>query len=306
MEKPTTAERKPELPTFSWLELTTGFWEEFSRILNETRTEPDTTAPCSSEESPLKDKHRTYQAWKTGLKSLNSFIQMVSRHDNQESVSGSMVTFFELFTQIIGDSSENLLEFQSQLLNSISKIGEHTKAYNFDDMDQRIFESFRHLYENEFKKYLYIPKLGLSRFHLERISLLIDKFNIYHSHLNELIYLFFIPLEKTNRIMQAKIDELMKQKDFIEDSGALYNEWIKMLEGHYMHLLQSAEYIRILNNTIDSLTDYRNSKNEVLCLLLKELPIPTNNEMDDVYKELYMMKKEIKRLTTQLNLMNNR
>ncbi len=55
---------------------------------------------------------------------------------------------------------------------------------------------------------------------------------------------------------------------------------------------------------MDSLAEYRKSKTEVLYLFLKELPIPTNKEMDDVYKELYMMKKQIKEISGQLDQMN--
>lgn len=306
MANHTNSGNEPERVNFSWLELASGFWEEFSRIIGDPGSSPVEIEDDDSEENSLKDKYRTYKTWKTGLKNLTTFIEMITRQDNREAVSEAMVTFFEFLTQITGDSSENILEFQSQLLDSISRIGEHTRAYNFDDIDQHIFESFRKLYNTEFKKYLYIPKLGLPRFHIERISVLIDKYNIYYSYLNELIYLFFVPLEKTNRIMQSKIDEMMTQKDFAADSGRLYNEWIKMLEGHYMKLLQSGEYTGTLKNTINALADYRKSKNEVVCLFLKNLPIPTNREMDDIYKELYMMKKQIKELAHQLDQINSR
>ena len=306
MEHHTNAGQESESSTVSWMELTTEFWKEISKIINESGLLPDETQNHTFAENTFNEKFRTYNTWKTVFKNLNAFMQRMTSPDNQVAISESIMTFFEFLTQITGDSSENLLEFQSQLLSSISKIGEHTKAYNFDDIDQHIFESFRKLYENEFKKYLYAPKLGLPRFHIERISVLIDKFNIHYSFLNELIYLFFAPLEKTNLIMQARMDEMMQQKNFVEDSGALYNEWIKMLEGHYMTLLQSDEYMKTLKNTIDSLADYRKSKEDVICLFLKELPIPTNREMDDVYKELYMVKKQLKDLTNQMSRMNNR
>ncbi len=306
MEDPTIAGRESEHSAFSWLELATGFWDEVSKIITDTQIPTDKKNPLPSNEDSFKNRYRTYQIWKTGFKNINSFVQMMTRQDNREAVSESMVTFFELLTQITGDSSENLLEFQQHILNSISRVGEHTKAYNFDDLDHRIFESLRKLYEYEFQKYIYVPKLGLPRFYLERISALIDKFNIHYSYLSELIYLFFVPIEKTNRIIQAEIEEMMRHKDFVEDSDALYNEWVKMLEGHYMKLLQSAEYTEVLKKTIDSLSDYRKSKDEVLYLILKMLPIPTNKEMDDVYRELYMMKKQIRELTDQMNQLSNR
>ena len=306
MDHQTNSEKESDLSTFSWLELTTGFWKEVSKIINAPQSSLDDSQIQTSEADSFQEKFRTYNIWKTGLKNLNTFIQMISQPDNQKAVSESMVTFFEFLTQITGDSSENLLEFQSQVLNSISKIGEHTKAYNFDDIDQHIFESFRKLYENEFKKYLFTPKLGLPRFHIERISILIDKFNIFYSFLSELTYLFFAPLEKTNQIMLARIDEILKQKNFVEDPEAFYNEWIKMMEGHYMTLLQSAEYMKTLKSTIDSLADYRKSKEEMIYLLLKELPIPTNRELDDVYKELYMVKKQLRELSNQMSRMNSR
>ncbi len=178
MEHHANAGRESELTTFSWLELAMGFCEEVSKIINAAQSSLDKTEKDAPEENSFEDKYRTYKTWKTSLKNLNSFIQMMTRQDNREAISESMVTFFEFSSQVTGDSSENLLEFQSQLINSISRIGEHTKAYNFDDIDQHIFESFRKLYENEFKKYLYVPKLGLPRFHIERISALIDRFNI--------------------------------------------------------------------------------------------------------------------------------
>ncbi len=306
MTQPSNAGKESELSTFSWLELATGFWEEISRILNETQPALNDDAPLSPDANSFNGKFRTYKTWETGIKNLTSLIQMMTRQENQKAASDSMVTFFELLSQVTGDSSENLLEFQKQLLNSISKIGEHTKAYNFDDIDQHIFESSRKLYDSEFKKYLYVPKLGLSRFHLERIAVLIDKFNIHYSDLSELIYLFFVPLEKTSRIMHAKIDSMIKHKDFVENPGAFYNEWIKMLEGHYMKLLQSGEYTEVLKNTIDSLAEYRKSKDEVICQILKDIPIPTNKDMDDVYKELYMVKKQVKELARQLEQINNR
>ena len=84
------------------------------------------------------------------------------------------------------------------------------------------------------------------------------------------------------------------------DPAKLYNEWIKILEGNFMQLMKSQEYTNLLNALIRSLAEYKAVKNDVTNIALKELQIPTNKEMDEVYKELYVTKKKVKELTRRL------
>ena len=215
------------------------------------------------------------------------------------------MTFAEAMAHAAGDSLENFTEFQSQAVRNFAKINEHTKAYNFDDLDHDAFESFRKLYQSELQKYLQIPKIGLPREFHEHLSQLTDKSNIFSSYLLEFIYLFSLPFERTNRVMQKRIQHMLENGTFVEDSKQVYNDWIKSLEGNFMELLKSKEYTNVLDKTITSLAAYKSVKTNVVDVFLKEMQIPTSREMNDIYKELYQMKKKIKDLNLKIEKLQN-
>ncbi|MGB6012194.1 MAG: poly(R)-hydroxyalkanoic acid synthase subunit PhaE, partial [Desulfobacterales bacterium] len=125
----------------------------------------------------------------------------------------------------------------------------------------------------------------------------VDKFNIFQSNLTEFLRLLSLPMEKTFQVMQEKLTELADESNLPEDSKAYYQMWIKILEGHYMTLFQSFEYTKILNKTLHSMSEFSEAKKEFLQdTLLYMLPVPTQKEMDELYKEIYLLKKRIKEL----------
>jgi len=285
----------------SWMEIAQSFWQNIGGSQEETLSGIGLNfSSDTGEEGPDGEKYKTYKTWETTFSNFNSLLAMMMAPENQENLAKNFLAFSEGLTEATGESLENIAEFQSQMVRSFSKVGEHTKAYNFDDLDRSVFTSFRELYTTEFQKYLQMPKLGLPREFQERLSLLTDKSNLFSSYLIELFYLFSLPFEKTNRVMQQKIKQMLEKGEFSEDSKQTYNEWIKVLEGHFMELLKSAEYTEVLNNTITSLADYKSVKSDVTDIFLKELQIPTSRDMDEVYKDLYQMKKKISELSRQV------
>jgi class III poly(R)-hydroxyalkanoic acid synthase PhaE subunit len=285
----------------SWQEMAGTFWRDIAakreQTFNGTGLKFDFQPAGDAEDD---GKYKTYRTWETSVNNFTSLLKILTAPENQEAVSKGILTFSEAMAQAAGESLENFTEFQSQVVKSFAKVGEHTKAYNLDDFDHGAFESFRELYRSELQKYLYIPKIGLPREFHERVSQLVDKSNIFSSYLFELIYLFSLPFEKTNRVMQKKIKKMLDGGAVAEDSKQLYTDWIKVLEGHFMELLKSKEYTDVLNNTIISLAAYKDVKNEVSNVFLKEMGIPTGKDMDEVYKELYQLKKKIGELSRQV------
>lgn len=293
----------------TWIETSKNFWQLDARE-EKTVSEPDLNVNSDKKDTQgdASDKYddgsqyKTYRSWEAAVNNFTTFMRVMAEPENQKNLGNSLITFSEVMTQAAGDALENLTEFQGQVVNSFAKVNEHTKAYNFDDIDHSAFESFRELYRSEFQKYLNMPKIGLPREFHERLSNLADSSTLFNSYLTELLYLFSLPFEKTNRVMQEKISHKMEEGDFeyLKDSKKTYGEWIKTLEGNFTELLNSSEYTAVLNKTIVSLADCKNVRQEVMGGILKDLQIPTNKEMDDVYKDLYQMKKKIRQLTSQV------
>ena len=101
--------------------------------------------------------------------------------------------------------------------------------------------------------------------------------------------------------MQEKLSELTEAEKLPEDSRAVFQMWIKTLEGHYMTLFQSPEYTRTLNKTLDALASFSAAKKEVLQDAIRHsLPLPTQDEIDELYKEIYVLKKRVRKLEKKL------
>lgn len=289
----------------SWLDTANKFWKDIEKSRDDSLKWGDVNLKFSAEDETDDDKHKTYKAWETSVNNFTSFLKIMAAPENQEAMAKSSTAFVEALGQAAGESYENFLEFQGNLIQSLARTSEYTKSYNIEDLDHKVFESFRELYKNEWQKYLHVPKIGLPRELHQQMADLVDKSNIFHSYLAELFYLFSLPFEKTNYVTQQKIKEMLEQGEIDNEPAQFYNEWIKVLEGNFMQLLKSEEYTALLNNLISSLSEYKEIKNDLTNVCLKELQIPTNRDMDEVYKELYTMKKKVALLTKRLEKLEN-
>jgi hypothetical protein len=112
----------------------------------------------------------------------------------------------------------------------------------------------------------------------------------------EFIYLLYLPMKKSLREMQRMGPEGAELQDFKD----YYRHWLRSLEGHYMRLFKSPEFTRTLSLTLEALEDFTLAKQELLADSLALLNIPTRGEMDELCRELYGLKKQVKGLAKQV------
>ncbi len=168
---------------------------------------------------------------------------------------------------------------------------------NMAELMKQMTKSFYDAQGEDFRKILNVPQLGLNRYYQERFNKAIEKASDFQSALTEFLQLLMIPLEKAHYGVQEEIAKMEKEgKAAIKDSKALYQLWVQKLEDHYMALLRSDDYMNTLTETLNRLHDYRAARAEFFMDLLQNLPIPTNKEMDELYKDLYILKKRVKEL----------
>lgn len=167
----------------------------------------------------------------------------------------------------------------------------------FANLTQKMTKSWLELYEKEFGQILNMPQLGLTRGYQERVNQTIEKFIHYQRALTEFVQYLLIPMEKAYLEVQEEIKNLEEQgKITFKDAKPYYEMWIRILERDYMAVLKSDEYTEKLGNTMKALRDYRVMRMQFLTDVLQDLPIPTNKDMDEVYKDLYLLKKRVKEL----------
>lgn len=276
-----------------WMKASTDFWTSMLKAV--PASAPTFTAPDGGG-----IKNRYAESMEATLKRLQSASSALNDPEMADAVLKGLNTLPEFFMKIAKAGWEASARLQEKIVEKAGKIGQKTDAYQFENLDQGIFKAWREIYEEEFSQYLQIPQLGLNRYYQERLNHLLDQSNILNASLSGFLYLLYLPMEKSMKVFQDKIEDLSKEGNIPDKAKDYYKLWVKILEGHYMNLFKSPEYLASLREMTSQAEDYITAKNEVLQDILQSLPIPTNRDMDNIYKDLYLLKKRVKVLEKEL------
>jgi hypothetical protein len=170
----------------------------------------------------------------------------------------------------------------------------------YENLDQNISKACNEIFEQDFRRLLNLPHLCLAGLPQEGVIRATVAFNQFQAAMTEFINLLFLPVKNSLRTMGAAWVNGGKEK-FPEDFKEYYKRWLKILEGHYMTLFQSAEYIRTLTHTLHALEDFTLAKQELQSEAMAAMGLPTRREMDDLYREIYLLKKSVKAMARKLD-----
>jgi len=191
---------------------------------------------------------------------------------------------------------KGILALQSQWIERVGGLAAQTKAFRMQELDREAFKVWTEFYERELRKFLNMPQLGLTRLYQERASRVVDRFNLFQGSLSEFLCMIYAPVEKSLKVVQQEMEKLSAEGEFSEDFKDYYRKWIKVLEGHYMTLFNSPEYVETMCETLSAFEDFSVARREFLEDVVKTLPVPSQKDMDEVYLELLNIKKELRAL----------
>lgn len=282
---------------FEWLNMVTGMW---FNMLKAMPSNPETSAMTQTAV-----QNRFAQQLDANLNLLKSFSRMMSEPESASSISNSLSSLPEILLKMAKLGFDTAMQIQNHLVDKANKIGKRTEAYKFENLDQEVFKAFNEIYEKELRQYFKIPPLGLTRFYQERFNEMLDKYNIFETVLAEFLAVLYLPLEKSFKVFQEKLKQMAEEGNLPKEAKESYNIWIKILEGHYISLFRSKEYTDTLHRTLNTLEDFIIVRNRMLEDYLQLLPIVTQKEMEELYKEFYVLKKRVKELEKQFNISPN-
>lgn len=170
------------------------------------------------------------------------------------------------------------------------------EGFPFGGIDPGAFKAWTELYERETLNQFRMPPMGLTREHQERTNRVMEAFNRFQSAMTQFLYQTSLPMEKSLQAMREELSTTVKGEMPAEEFKALYRKWVGVLEEKYMVLLKSKEYIEAMNKAIDAFGEFKSAKSQWMEHYLKMMDVPTQREMDDVCKDLYNLKKEVKEL----------
>jgi polyhydroxyalkanoate synthase subunit PhaE len=278
----------------TWLEAAADFWSNLIQTA--------TLSPDGSKRAQNAAQNRFLEQWKTNLSFIKSFSQAMREPDSAPSTANSIDVLPKILLKMTKSGWDAGFQIQKHLLEKIAKIGKRTEAYNFDNMDEEVFKASTEIYEKELQQYFHIPPLGLTRYYQERFNELLDKNNLFETTLAEFFSILYLPMEKSFKVLQEKLQNMAQEGMLPKETKDHYAMWVKILEGHYMNLFKSKEYTNALHKTLSKMEDFILAKNEAMHDFLQLLPIPTNKEMDDLYKEFHLLKKRVKELEKQIKI----
>ena len=279
----------------AWMKASTDFWGSISEMWQTGETSRTSTASSESAQS------RPQELWASTLDMWQTMVSSLSEPETMGSVSRGITTLPEIAIKMAQTGWESFFHLQQQWLSGLGKVGERIEPFQFENLDRDVFRSWLEVYQKDFRQFLNIPQLGLTRVYQERLNRAVDKFNLFQLVGSEFLYLLYLPVEKSLQVMGEKLQKLSKEGNLSEDFKEHYNTWIKILEGHYMTLFRSPDYTQALSKALNAMEDFIVAKQEFLNDVLKAFPIPTSEDMDEVYKELYFLKKKVKGLERKLN-----
>ncbi|HUN55040.1 MAG TPA: poly(R)-hydroxyalkanoic acid synthase subunit PhaE [Smithella sp.] len=241
----------------------------------------------------------------TNINLLRSLSRMIREPESASAMANSFIALPEIFLKMANSGFEAALQIQNHLIEKAGKIGKSTQAYKFDNLDQEVFEALNNVYEKELRQYFKIPPLGPARFYQERFNEMLDKYNLFENMLAEFLSVLYLPMEKSFRVFQEKLEQLAEEGNFPRETKESYAIWIKILEGHYINLFKSSEYTDVLHRMLGQLEDFIAIRNKTMEDFLQLFPIVTDQDVDDLYKEFHLLKKRVKELEKQLGISPN-
>ena len=272
-----------------------GLWEPMTRVWQQAQEQ------TSRQDAAL---GRTQATWAATLKSWQNILSVTSEPAGMEALMSVMHLAPDIMLKFSKTGFQGFINLQEQFSSRIENMEASTESFNFDELDREFLNHQRKLYEKEFRQVLNMPQLGLSRFYQERMLAAIDKFNLFQNALNEFLHTLYLPIEKSYRTLMNNVAQLAENDDLPGDAKAYYQMWIKILERQYMTLYKSPEYTQTLGDTLNAMNSWLLARQEVLTDALKTMPMVTQSDMREQYKEIYELKKEIKSIKKQFRTAN--
>ena len=282
----------------SWLKAATDFWGPVMDMWSAASGKTDT--------STKQEGSRAKKQLESALRSWKAISSAMSEPETGKSIFEGIRTLPEIVLKMIQTGWDGYFKLQQQWYERLLRSGQSAEAYRFDNLDQDALSVWSEIYEKEFRPLLNIPQLGLTRVYQESANKALDQFNLFQAAIVEFLQILFLPMEKTSQVMQEKVAEMAEDGQLPDDPKMYYQMWIKILEGHYMTLLKSPEYTNIMHRTLGAFENFVAAKNEILQNFLQTLPVSTDKDMDELYQEIYLLKKRIREHEKMHEMENSR
>jgi hypothetical protein len=278
----------------AWIKWTMDFWDTMAQM------GPGLGGATRSGSQASQETAASGDPWLAALNLWQAFFSLLTEPGTITAVFQGIQAPSKIILRMAQAGWGGYFHLHQQWLEGWQGHGFSSGENGYENLDQDISEACNEIFEQDFRRLLNLPHLCLVGLPQETVNRTTEKFNQFQAAMAEFISLLYLPVKKSLRAMKG-IGGHGRQENPPEDFKEYYKGWLKILEGHYMTLFQSAEYIRTLTHTLNALEDFTLAKQELQSEAMSALGLPTRREMDDLYREIYLLKKSMKVMARKLD-----
>ena len=278
----------------SWIKWTMDFWDTMAHM------GPGLAAGGRSGGQASRETPASESPWLASLNLWQAFFSLLTEPGTVATVFQGIQAPSKIVLRMAQAGWGGYFSLHQQWLEGWQGAGSPAGLGGYENLDQDILASCNEIFEADFRRLLNLPHLCLTGLPQERVIQATATFKQFQAAMAAFIHLLYLPVKKSLRAMRG-VGGAGRQENPPEDFKEYYKGWLKILEGHYMTLFQSAEYTRTLAHTLHALEDFTVAKQELLSEAMAALGLPTRREMDDLYREIYLLKKSVKAMARKLD-----
>lgn len=145
-----------------------------------------------------------------------------------------------------------------------------------------------------------LPRVGISRDQMALVMHLFDAFVDLRKVTAKYRTMLAKAMGDVVKRTMKHLADLSKEGKSINSVRDLNKLWLNIADDVFTELYASTDYISIQRQLSSASMTYRIEQRKVVEMVLKSLDVPTRSELDDTYRTLYELRKEVKALKKAL------
>ncbi|MBT9159415.1 MAG: Poly(3-hydroxyalkanoate) polymerase subunit PhaE [Dehalococcoidia bacterium] len=155
-------------------------------------------------------------------------------------------------------------------------------------------------YEQTWGRVLRMTPLGLTRETSEMLQRGTESLIEHYAAMTDYSSAFYRVGTEAMQKVATKLGDMYNKGQAPKTYKEFYTLWWTTNEEALYELFKSPEFSRLLGRVVDATMRVRKRYDDIMEEYLKALPVPTRSEMNDLYKTLYLLKKEVRENTKQV------
>jgi hypothetical protein len=129
-----------------------------------------------------------------------------------------------------------------------------------------------------------------------------DRTMVYNIKNAQLQYMMYAQGTKVMDALAESVMHKIEQGEEVKSMLALYQEWMSISDKQFVSLFESDDYSQLMAEVSALQLKLRKDMEAQMEKMLHGIPVATRTEMDELYKTIYDLKKEVRQLSKMLEI----